>query len=182
MPIEVGRPAACVMISATVSATPEKFRKSFSVSLSGHIIQQFLLISPARTISPQPHPQHRPPKPLPIAVVAVQTDMQVYLWPHQPRHFYSFFSGTTVLSGNHSPHEQMMSYCYLCYDCILYTPRTGYLGGPFRPWNEDGNARFPTHPYIRWPHNFRNIIASDRCGIAHRYVDKFALTFHHQFS
>ena len=37
IPIEVGRPVACVMISATVPATPEKFRKSFSVSLSGHI-------------------------------------------------------------------------------------------------------------------------------------------------
>src|SRR4051812_33474450 len=36
-PIEMGRPRACTMISATVSATPEKFRKSRSVSLSGHI-------------------------------------------------------------------------------------------------------------------------------------------------
>ncbi|MGY4310495.1 hypothetical protein ACVIJ6_007800 [Bradyrhizobium sp. USDA 4369] len=36
-PIEIGRPLAWTMISATVSATPEKFRKSRSVSLSGHI-------------------------------------------------------------------------------------------------------------------------------------------------
>src|SRR5258708_7361618 len=37
-PIEIGRPFAWTMISATVSATPEKFRKSRSVSLSGHIV------------------------------------------------------------------------------------------------------------------------------------------------
>lgn len=36
-PIEMGWPCAWTMISATVSATPEKFRKSRSVSLSGHI-------------------------------------------------------------------------------------------------------------------------------------------------
>jgi hypothetical protein len=36
-PIEIGRPRACTTISATVSDTPEKFRKSRSVSLSGHI-------------------------------------------------------------------------------------------------------------------------------------------------
>ena len=36
-PIEVGRPIACTTVSAMVLATPEKFRKSSSVSLSGHI-------------------------------------------------------------------------------------------------------------------------------------------------
>ena len=44
MPIEVGLPAACVIISATVAATPEKFRKSRSASLSGHILPSTLSI------------------------------------------------------------------------------------------------------------------------------------------
>ena len=35
--IDMGRPSAWTMILATVSATPVKFRKSRSVSLSGHI-------------------------------------------------------------------------------------------------------------------------------------------------
>lgn len=47
-PIEIGRPRAWTMISATVSATPEKFRKSRSVSLSGHICSAS---SPAHTES-----------------------------------------------------------------------------------------------------------------------------------
>jgi hypothetical protein len=37
-PIEIGRPRAWTTISATVSAAPEKFRKSRSVSLSCHIV------------------------------------------------------------------------------------------------------------------------------------------------
>src|SRR5271157_3068334 len=36
-PMEIGLPFAWTMISATVSETPVKFRKSRSVSLSGHI-------------------------------------------------------------------------------------------------------------------------------------------------
>ncbi|WP_206540224.1 hypothetical protein, partial [Xanthomonas euvesicatoria] len=36
-PIDTGRPLACAMISATVSAIPEKLRKSLSVSLSAHM-------------------------------------------------------------------------------------------------------------------------------------------------
>lgn len=88
--------------------------------------QQFLLISSIRTISSQPHPRHRPPQQLPIAVVAEQTEMRVLLRHHQPKHFHSSFPRTTVLSGIYSHHEQMLSYSYLCYGYSLYTLHTGY--------------------------------------------------------
>ena len=41
----IGLPSACKMISATVSATPVKFRKSRSVSLSAHTEYLFLRLS-----------------------------------------------------------------------------------------------------------------------------------------
>jgi len=49
-PMEIGRPLAWTIISAPVSATPVKFRKSRSVSLSGHIVISICLtcVGPCR--------------------------------------------------------------------------------------------------------------------------------------